>query len=46
MPRDIATREIFHVCVDLKLGVDGKNMVYLDVSHIPAESPDAEASRA
>jgi succinate dehydrogenase / fumarate reductase flavoprotein subunit len=36
VPRDIATREIFHVCVDEKLGLDGENMVYLDVSHIPA----------
>lgn len=33
VPRDIATREIFHVCVDLKLGVDGENVVYLDLSH-------------
>ena len=33
MPRDIATREIFHVCVDLKLGINGENMVYLDLSH-------------
>ena len=33
VPRDIATREIFHVCVDLKLGVNGENMVYLDLSH-------------
>jgi len=38
VPRDIATREIFDVCVNQKLGVDGKNMVYLDVSHIPAET--------
>src|SRR5690606_9625152 len=30
VPRDIATREIFHVCVDLKLGINGENMVYLD----------------
>ncbi|KYP79612.1 succinate dehydrogenase flavoprotein subunit [Ferroacidibacillus organovorans] len=36
VPRDIATREIFSVCVDQKLGVNGENMVYLDVSHIPA----------
>lgn len=34
VPRDIATREIFHVCVDLKLGINGENMVYLDMSHI------------
>ncbi|HJV18131.1 MAG TPA: succinate dehydrogenase flavoprotein subunit, partial [Bacillales bacterium] len=33
VPRDIATREIFHVCVDLKLGVNGENQVYLDLSH-------------
>ncbi|KUO96679.1 succinate dehydrogenase flavoprotein subunit [Ferroacidibacillus organovorans] len=36
VPRDIATREIFSVCVDQKLGINGENMVYLDVSHIPA----------
>nr|NNM89521.1 succinate dehydrogenase flavoprotein subunit [Bacilli bacterium] len=35
VPRDIATREIFHVCVDMGLGINGENMVYLDVSHIP-----------
>jgi len=33
VPRDIATREIFHVFVDLKLGINGENMVYLDLSH-------------
>ncbi|HEY0827175.1 MAG TPA: succinate dehydrogenase flavoprotein subunit [Bacilli bacterium] len=33
VPRDIATREIFNVCVDMKLGVNGENMVYLDLSH-------------
>lgn len=33
VPRDIATREIFNVCVDQKLGVNGENMVYLDLSH-------------
>ncbi|MCC3374590.1 succinate dehydrogenase flavoprotein subunit [Cohnella sp. REN36] len=33
VPRDIATREIFSVCVDQKLGIDGENMVYLDLSH-------------
>jgi succinate dehydrogenase / fumarate reductase flavoprotein subunit len=40
VPRDIATREIYYVCRALKLGVDGKDMVYLDVSHIPAETLD------
>ncbi|WP_172255511.1 succinate dehydrogenase flavoprotein subunit [Saccharibacillus deserti] len=33
VPRDIATREIFNVCVDQKLGINGENMVYLDLSH-------------
>jgi succinate dehydrogenase / fumarate reductase, flavoprotein subunit len=33
VPRDIATREIFSVCVDQKLGVNGENVVYLDLSH-------------
>jgi len=36
VPRDMATREIFHVCRDLGLGVGGKDAVYLDVTHIPA----------
>ena len=37
VPRDIATREIFQVCLEGS-GVDGKNQVYLDLSHIPAET--------
>lgn len=32
VPRDVATREIFHVCVMEKKGVDGKNQVYLDIT--------------
>ena len=32
VPRDIATREIFSVCVDMGLGINGENMVYLDLS--------------
>lgn len=40
VPRDIATREIFHVCVDEKLGIDGKNQVYLDLTHLPADYLD------
>jgi len=40
VPRDIATREIFDVCVNQGLGVNGENMVYLDVSHIPKEKLD------
>ncbi len=36
LPRDIATREIFQLCLD-GYGVDGKMQVYLDVSHIPRD---------
>jgi succinate dehydrogenase / fumarate reductase flavoprotein subunit len=36
VPRDVATREIFSVCRDLGMGIDGADSVYLDVSHIPA----------
>lgn len=36
VPRDIATREIFQVCMD-GLGVGGGNMVYLDLSFKPRE---------
>lgn len=32
VPRDVATREIFDVCVNQHLGIDGKNIVYLDLS--------------
>ncbi|MBI5440441.1 MAG: succinate dehydrogenase flavoprotein subunit [Deltaproteobacteria bacterium] len=35
VPRDIATREIFDVCVNRGFGVDGKLQVYLDVTHLP-----------
>ena len=38
VPRDVATREIFQVVREMKLGVDGKDQVYLDVSHIPEET--------
>jgi succinate dehydrogenase / fumarate reductase, flavoprotein subunit len=34
VPRDIATREIFQVCTEMKLGVGGGNMVYLDLSDL------------
>ncbi|MDQ0188239.1 succinate dehydrogenase flavoprotein subunit [Alicyclobacillus cycloheptanicus] len=37
VPRDIATRAIFDVCVNQGLGIDGQNQVYLDVTHIPAD---------
>lgn len=37
VPRDVATRAIFDVCVNQRLGLDGENQVYLDVTHIPAD---------
>ncbi|MEP0814717.1 MAG: succinate dehydrogenase flavoprotein subunit [bacterium] len=40
VPRDIATRVIYDVCVNQGLGVDGKLQVYLDLSHLPADFLD------
>ncbi len=37
VPRDIATREIFSVCVNDGMGVNGENQVYLDLTHKPAD---------
>ncbi len=34
VPRDIATRAIFKVVFEMGLGVDGQQMVYLDVRHL------------
>ena len=34
VPRDVASRAIFKVCVHMGLGIDGENRVYLDLSHI------------
>ena len=34
VPRDIASRAIFKVCREMKLGIDGKDIVYLDISHL------------
>src|SRR5690625_3898008 len=42
VPRDIATREIFDVCVNQKLGINGENMVYLDVSHMDPKELDVK----
>ncbi len=40
VPRDIASREIFDVCVNQDMGVDGKRQVYLDLTHKPREELD------
>ncbi len=36
VPRDIGAREVLRVC-EMGLGIDGKNQVYLDVSHLPRQ---------
>lgn len=38
VPRDVASRELFDVCVNQGMGVGGKWEVYLDVSHIPEKT--------
>ncbi len=40
VPRDIATREIFDICVAQRRGVFQKNQVYLDVTHIDRRKLD------
>ena len=34
VPRDVASREIYHAAVDLGMGIGGQLMVYLDLTHI------------
>ena len=40
VPRDIASREIFDVCVNDDMGVGGENQVYLDLTHKPKDELD------
>jgi succinate dehydrogenase / fumarate reductase, flavoprotein subunit len=40
VPRDVATRAIFKVVYELNLGIDGKPMVYLDLTHIDSATLD------
>jgi succinate dehydrogenase / fumarate reductase flavoprotein subunit len=40
VPRDVATRAIFKVVYENKLGIDGKPMVYLDLTHIDRATLD------
>lgn len=37
VPRDVASRAIFKVVKEMGLGVEGRDVVYLDVSHIPTQ---------
>ena len=40
VPRDVATRAIFKVVYEHNLGIDGKPMVYLDLTHIDRKMLD------
>jgi succinate dehydrogenase / fumarate reductase flavoprotein subunit len=40
VPRDVATRAIFKVIYEHNLGIDGKPMVYLDLTHIDRATLD------
>ncbi|PIR16899.1 MAG: succinate dehydrogenase flavoprotein subunit [Deltaproteobacteria bacterium CG11_big_fil_rev_8_21_14_0_20_49_13] len=40
VPRDVASRALWKVVHELKLGVDGGESVYLDLTHIPAAELD------
>ena len=45
VPRDIATREIFNICVNEGLSVDASNLcVYLDLTHIARHELDRKLS--
>ncbi|MCC7386781.1 MAG: succinate dehydrogenase flavoprotein subunit [Deltaproteobacteria bacterium] len=37
VPRDVASREIYQIVYDEGLGVGGRNEVFLDITHIPAD---------
>ncbi len=40
VPRDIASREIFDICINQDLGVAGQNQVFLDLTHKDPEELD------
>jgi succinate dehydrogenase / fumarate reductase flavoprotein subunit len=42
VPRDIASREIFKVCVEMGMGVGGQRKVYLDITHLPRKLLEAK----
>lgn len=43
VPRDIGSREILRIC-EMGLGIDGKNQVFLDVTHLPEKTRHKLAS--
>lgn len=42
MPRDVVSQSIYKVCNELNLGINGKQEVYLDVSHLAPEMIDSQ----
>jgi succinate dehydrogenase / fumarate reductase flavoprotein subunit len=40
VPRDVASREIHNVCVNLGMGIGGQMSVYLDLTHIDRQTLD------
>ncbi|WP_379129648.1 FAD-binding protein [Paenibacillus sp. sgz500958] len=42
MPRDVVSQSIYKVCNEMKLGIDGKQSVYLDVSHLSKDVIDSQ----
>ncbi len=43
VPRDIGSREVLRIC-EMGLGIDGKNQVFLDVTHLPDKTRQKLAS--
>jgi len=44
VPRDVASREIYKIAIDEGMGVDGKSIVYLDLTHKSREELDRKLS--
>lgn len=42
MPRDVVSQSIYKVCNEMKLGINGSQEVYLDVSHLSPEIIDVQ----
>jgi succinate dehydrogenase / fumarate reductase flavoprotein subunit len=40
MPRDVVSRSIYKVCNEMELKINGKNEVYLDITHLPKHTID------
>jgi succinate dehydrogenase / fumarate reductase flavoprotein subunit len=42
MPRDVVSRSIYKVCVNMGIKLNGKNEVYLDITHLPKQKIDQD----